>query len=273
MVRRHEFETSERPTAMGVGDLSERIKAVAVTGAGRGIGRSIAERFLAEGWKVWALARQESAVESLKSKGDIRFVPFDAGDDRSVIAAAQKLNAEAGSLDALVNNAGIALSAPLHKTSNEDFERTMRVNVTAPFLLIRELSGAMVKSGKGRIVNIASTAAKKGFRYTSAYCASKHALLGLTRSLALELAPKGITVNAVCPGWTETDMLQASVDRIAQTTGRSQEEAKETLAKMNPLHRAVKPEEVAEVVYFLSATAAGAAITGADWAIDGGETA
>lgn len=248
------------------------VKQVAVTGASRGIGRAIAELFLKQGWRVWALARTESALEPLRAQGDVHFVGFDAADERSVLDAAHRLTTEAGHLTALVNNAGVALSAPLHKTSTADLERLMRINVTAPFVLTRELSGAMVKAGHGRIVNIASTAAKKGFKYTSAYCASKHALLGLTRSLALELAPRGVTVNAVCPGWTETDMFTASVQRIAETTGKSQDEARESLAKMNPLHRPIKPEEVAEVVFFLCASAAGAAITGAEYVIDGGET-
>lgn len=247
------------------------VRQVAITGASRGIGRSIAEVFLKSGWRVWALARQEASIEPLKALGDVHFVPFDAADVASVGAAAHRLTMEAGHLTALVNNAGIALSAPLHKTSLEEYQRVMAVNVTAPFLLMRELSGAMVKAGHGRIVNITSTAAKKGFRYTAAYCASKHALLGLTRALAHELAPKGVTVNAVSPGWTDTDMLAASIQKIADTTGRSAADARATLEKMNPQNRAVKPEEVAELVYFLCASAAGAAITGADYAIDGGE--
>lgn len=247
------------------------MKTVAVTGASRGIGLAIAEHFLASGWKVHCLARSESAIAPLLAKGNAHFVSFDAASTESVLAAAKTLLAAGDTLDALVNNAGIALSAPLAKTSTEDFLRIQAVNVTAPFLLTRELLPALVKA-KGRVVNICSTAAKKGFKYTAAYCTSKHALLGLTRALAVELANKNVTVNAVSPGWTDTDMLAASIEKIAGSTGRSATDARAALESMNPMGRAVKPDEVASLVHFLCDSAAGAAITGADYTIDGGET-
>lgn len=245
---------------------------VAITGASRGIGRAVAERFLNDGWRVWALVRNEASAEPLKAYGDVRPIAFDAASTDSVLAAAHRLTTEAGHLTALVNNAGVALAAPLARTTTEAFLSLQAVNVTAPFLLCRELIPAMVKSGAGRVVNVASTAGRKGFKYTSAYCASKHALVGLTRALAVELAPRGVTVNAVCPGWTDTDMFQASVDNIVKATGRSEKDARAELERLNPMGRAVKPDEVAEVVHFLCAAKAAAAITGAEYVIDGGET-
>jgi NAD(P)-dependent dehydrogenase (short-subunit alcohol dehydrogenase family) len=240
---------------------------VAITGAGRGIGRATAERFLREGWEVWALVRSPEAVASLGAKA-LHPVPFDASSESSVLAAARALP----KLDALVNNAGISISAPLAKTASADLGRMMAINFTAPYLLCQQLMPAMAQAKAGRVINVASTAALKGFKYTSAYCASKHALLGMTRALALEFAPKNVTVNAVCPGWTDTDMLTASVDNIVKASGRAPQDAREALQKMNPQGRFVTPAEVAEVIWFLAASEGARAITGAAYVIDGGET-
>jgi NAD(P)-dependent dehydrogenase (short-subunit alcohol dehydrogenase family) len=146
----------------------------------------------------------------------------------------------------------------------------MAVNVTAPFLFCRELIPAMATAGGGRVINIGSIAAVRGAKYTSAYCASKHALLGMTRALAVEYARKAVTVNQVNPGWVETDMFSSAVGAVTQATGRSEAKAREALASMNAMGRIIRPEEVAAVCLFLASDAAGG-VTGATYAIDGGE--
>ncbi len=255
--------------------MSSPLKQVVVTGASRGIGRSISLRFAQQGYEVWAMARSFEALLALETEaattgGKIRPLRLDVERADDVLSAVQ-IVLEAGVPSVLVNNAGIAISSSLEKTELESFEKTMAVNVTAPFLLCRALMPAMAKAGGGRVINIASTAAVKGFRYTSAYCASKHALLGLTRALAVEYAAKHVTVNAVCPGWTDTEMVAASTETISRVTGKSRAEARSTLEKMNPMGRLISPGEVAELCLYLASPMA-SAITGGSYLIDGGES-
>ncbi|GHG69278.1 SDR family oxidoreductase [Comamonas sp. JC664] len=246
-------------------------KSVVVTGASRGIGRAVALAFAKQGHDVWALARSADALASLQQEGGERIRPHavDVADEAALLAASQRILAE-GPPRVLVNNAGITVSAPLNKTRTEDLARVMAVNVTAPFLLCRELMPAMAKAGGGRVINIGSMAAVRGVKYTSAYCASKHALLGLTRALATEYAKKHVTVNIVNPGWVETDMFAGATSAISASTGRSEEQAREALASMNAMGRIITPEEVAALCLFLASDAAGG-ITGSAYAIDGGE--
>jgi NAD(P)-dependent dehydrogenase (short-subunit alcohol dehydrogenase family) len=255
---------------------TKRLTAV-VTGASRGIGRAIALKFAKSDYVVWGLARNLGDLESLKDEGaklggDIRILGVDAAERNQVIAACATLLSEAGAPNVLVNNAGIALSAPLAKTRSEDFDRVLAINAAAPFFFCRELMPAMAANGGGRVINIASTAALKGFKYTAAYCTSKHALLGLTRALAIEFASKNVMVNAICPGWTATDMVVQAAKAISNATGRTVEQAREVLAEMNPTGRLIQPAEVAELSLFLASPAA-AAITGAAYPVDGGEPA
>lgn len=246
-----------------------------VTGASRGIGRAIAAALARAGAHVALCARDleacEANVASIRAAGGkAAAFALDVADPAAIERCLGEVRATCGPVDVLVNNAGVAFSAPLQKTSAEDLRRVMDVNFTGPFLLTRAVVPQMIERGRGRIVQIASTAGRTGYRYTSAYCASKHALVGMTRALAVELARKGITVNAVCPGWTETDLLADSAERIASTTGRTVEEARRSLAAMNALGRLIDPEEIARMVVFL-AEPASAGITGQLFGVDGGE--
>ena len=256
-------------------DLVQR--GAVVTGANRGIGKAIALAFLRSGWPVVAIARTVESLEALRQEaGDLapRIRPLacdlaDAAQLEGVARALADLDPVPG---ALVNNAGISLSAPLQRTTTEELQRVLQINTVAPYVLCRAVVPRMADAGGGRVINVGSIASLKGIRYTSAYCASKHALLGLTRALAVEWGKRNVTVNAVCPGWTETDMFSRALEAVIQRTGRSAEQARDAVLANNPMGRPVKPEEVAALVLYLSSPEA-AGLTGAALPVDCGEAA
>jgi len=194
----------------------------------------------------------------------------DVADPAQVQAAFDEARSARGPVAILVNNAGCRESAPFSRTSLELWQRMLSVNLTGTFLCTQAALPDMLAAGWGRVVNVASTAGQKGYAYASAYAAAKHGVIGLTRSLALETARAGVTVNAVCPGYTDTELLRASVARIVERTGRSVEAARAELAAANPQRRLVQPEEVADAVLWLCGTAA-AAVNGQSVSVCGGE--
>ncbi|MCX2864628.1 SDR family NAD(P)-dependent oxidoreductase [Paucibacter sp. PLA-PC-4] len=239
-----------------------------VTGGGSGIGAAVGACLLAGGARVTLMGRQ---IEKLQAQrvllgGDVAVQTIDVGDEASVKAAF----AAVGPVDILVNNAGQVETAPLHRTSLALWQQMLNVNLTGTFLCSREVMVGMSERGFGRIINVASTAALKGYAYVAAYCAAKHGVVGLTRSMALELARKGVTVNAVCPGYTETDIVAQAVATISEKTGRSAEAARAELAASNPQGRLIQPKEVAASVLWL-ARRDSSAITGQAIAVCGGE--
>ncbi len=227
-----------------------------ITGGGRGVGAAIARELASAGAKVVVTARGEHEIESiaddLQQRGhDALALRCDVIDTNEVDVLAYHAIEWQGHVDILVNNAGAAHAAPVLKTRVEDWDRLFAVNARGPFLCTRVFLPGMRERGWGRVVNIASTAALTGDRYIAAYAASKHALLGFTRSLAAELAGSGITANAVCPGYVDTDMTRDTIDRIVAATGRSREDARAAIAAKNPQGRLIQPDEVARVVRFL----------------------
>jgi 3-hydroxybutyrate dehydrogenase len=244
-------------------------KTALVTGGGRGIGRAIAIQLAAAGARVVTAGRTQHEIDAVAAATGGVALNVDLGDRQKVIDFIAGVRA-IGEIDVLVNNAGIAESAPYDRTTDEMWDRMMQVNVHAAFALSRAFIPAMVKAGFGRVVNVASNAGRAGYAYTTAYCASKHALVGVTRALAAELAKTPVTVNAVCPGWVRTDMVKAAAERIAQKTKRSAEQAQEELAQMSPQRRLIEPEEVAHLVLSLCAPAA-RGIHGQSIVLDGGQ--
>jgi NAD(P)-dependent dehydrogenase (short-subunit alcohol dehydrogenase family) len=244
-----------------------------ITGASRGIGAEIARALARAGANVTLLGRSMPSLE--KTAGSLTGVRTscivaDVSNAASVAEGFKRARAALGEVSILVNNAGQAGSAPVHKTSDELWSTMLAVNLTGTFHCLREAIPSMVKAKYGRVINIASTAALTGYRYTAAYCASKHGVLGLTRALALEVAAHDITVNAVCPGFTETDILEETISNICTTTGRTAEEARAQLLAGNPQRRFVQPAEVAATVVWLCSPGS-ESMTGQAIAVCGGE--
>ena len=242
-----------------------------VTGGGRGIGRAIAASLAALGLKVSVVGRDEKTLEAVVAAGDAQNAIVADVTDRDAVRDAIARAERDSEVDILVNNAGGVETGPFLRLDDDVFERQLALNLLSTVRVTRAVLPGMVERGFGRVINIASTAGLKAYPYASAYVAAKHAVLGFTRALALEMAKSGVTVNAICPGYTDTDLVRSSVERIGAKSGAS---AKDVLAKLtaaNPQGRLVHPQEVACVAAWLVSERA-ASVTGQAIAVDGGET-
>lgn len=250
-----------------------------VTGGSRGIGLAIAQALAAEGANLTLMGRDRArlteACHALQATGaTANAVEVDVADEASVTAAFTAARLALGPVDILINNAGVASSAPFAKTTFEQFQQLININLAGVWLCTQACASDLTRISDAhpskRVVNIASTAALTGYAYVSAYCAAKHGVLGLTRALALEWATKGVTVNAVCPGYTDTDIVAEAVRNIVSKTGRSPEAARTELARGNPQAKLVTPEQVANAVLWLVRPGSDA-ITGQAISVSGGE--
>src|SRR5438270_6303615 len=245
-----------------------------VTGGARGIGLAITRMLLAHGARVTVVGRNrellEQSAQSLKECGEVAGATADVSDPDAVGRAFNDARDRFGAIHILVNNAGQASSAPFLKTDSKLWRRMMSVNLDGTFYCTQAALPDLLNAGWGRVVNVASIPGLGGASYMAAYGASKHAVVGLTRSLAMEVAAKGITVNAVCPGYTETDMVEQAVSNIVAKTGRTPHDARIELASHNPQKRLVQPQEVANAVLWLCLPGS-EAITGQAIIVAGGE--
>jgi NAD(P)-dependent dehydrogenase (short-subunit alcohol dehydrogenase family) len=239
-----------------------------ITGGGSGIGAAIAKAMAEAGARVTLLGRN---AERLRNKAQELGIESQVTDvtDRGQVATAFAAAAEQnGTVTILVNNAGAAEAMPFGKMDDALWDSLIAVNLTGVYNCTKAAIGAMAEAGSGRVVNIASTAALTGYAYVSAYCAAKHGVVGLTRALALEYARKGVTVNAVCPGYTNTEIIEKAIDKIVAATGRSRDEALAEMINDNPQRRLIEPEEVAATVMWICQQES---ITGQAIAVAGGE--
>jgi 3-hydroxybutyrate dehydrogenase len=255
--------------------MSLKGRGAVITGGGRGIGRAVARALAERGASVVVSARTTKEIESvaaeLAAEGHTAHaVPCDVSDESSVGAMAAAAIEWLGSVDILVNNAGIAPSNPVKRVTLEEWNRVLGINVTGTFLCTRAFLPGMLERSWGRIINVASVAGLRGSKYISTYCASKHAQIGFTRAVADEVADKGITVNAICPGYVDTPMTEYSVVQITQKAGVSPQEALEHILATSPQKRLIRPEEIAAVAVMLCSRD-GEGISGQAIAIDQGQ--